>query len=310
MNSRHPRSEPARDSEPLLAITLCSSNAPIPMPVLTDDRLRGFALFKSRRREEGRERFRLHLGYFQTNAEAERALALVRPSWPRAMIAAVPDAPLGSLDNTAMTRFTIVQPPAEVVADPEPPPVMMASVTVLPVTPKAVPRTVLPVLQDIAPRPQPVPRPAHLSAPAPVPTAIEPVDVASTRPAHQRYAVQLAFGREPIDLASLPDLAIYQGYLLYAIETEPGGRRLYGVRLGFYDDVLSARLVAQYVRSEFHSVTIVPVSDREIARATEGRIRLQAVRAARTRSSSALPMWPRTALTVPFDPASHVPLAN
>ena len=77
MNSRHPRSEPARDSEPLLAITLCSSNAPIPMPVLTDDRLRGFALFKSRRREEGRERFRLHLGYFQTNAEAERALALV-----------------------------------------------------------------------------------------------------------------------------------------------------------------------------------------------------------------------------------------
>ncbi len=284
-----------REREPLLAITLCSSNAPIPMPVLNEDWVRGLAVFKSRRREDGRERFRLHVGYFQTVAEAERVLALLRPAWPQALVSAVPDADLGSLDNTAMTRFSILQPPA---TPPQPPPpTINPPVTVRPIDPlppSAVPPPVLKILAKV-----PVePRYASSAVAGEVP---------SLQPAIQRYAVQLAFGREPIDLASLPDLAIYEGYLLYAIEAQPGGRRLYGVRLGFYDDVLSARLVAQYVRSEFRDVTIVPVSEREVLRATESRIRLQVVRAAKGRGSS-LPLWPHTALTVPFDPASHLPL--
>jgi hypothetical protein len=308
MNSRESGSGSARDSEPLLAITLCSSNAPIPLPAFTDDRLRGFALFKSRRREEGRERFRLHLGYFQTTAEAERLLALVRPIWPRAMIAAVPDAPLGSLDNTGMTRFTIVQPPSHAAVEPQAAPVATAIPAVRPVAPKRAGSSAPPVLRSVAPASDP--RPVPVVAPAVMTTISLPIDGQPCTPAPQRYAVQLVFGREPIDIARLPDLAIYQGYLLYAIETEPGGRRLYGVRLGFYDDVLSARLVAQYVRSEFRDVTIVPVSEREVARATGARIRLQAVRSARLHSPSVLPMWPRTALMVPFDPASHLSLAT
>lgn len=306
--------EPAAD--PLLAITLCSSNAPLAMPTFTDARLRGLALFKSRRREEGRERFRLHLGYFQTVSEAERVLALVRPNWPCALIAAAPEGSLGSLENTAATRFTIVEPveaaPPQV--SPEPPPVIPAKVTVLP-TIQAVPPTVA-----VAPEPVPMPAPAPLpvltaivrAAPASV-LELEPAPAAVPPPAAapvpvQRYAVQLAFGRTPIDLGALPDLAIYEGYLLYAIETEPGGRRLYGVRLGFYDDVLSARLVAQYVRSEFRDVTIVPVSEREVARATAARIRLGVSSRARGRATTA--PWPSTALLVAFDPASHLPLAT
>jgi hypothetical protein len=310
MNAKEPASGSDRDREPLLAITLCSSNAPIPMPTLTDDRLRGFALFKSRRREEGRERFRLHLGYFQTVTEAERVLELVRATWPRAMIAAVPEANLGSLDNTALTRFSIVQPPAAAQDVPEPPPMVTAKVTVLPAV--ASPQVVAPeppVLRTVVPqRPaEPAPAPTFAGAPR-VEDAEATVVMPVVRPQPQRYAVQLAFGRTPIDLARLPDLAIYEGYLLYAIESEPGGRRLYGVRLGFYDDVLSARLVAQYVRSEFRDVTIVPVSDREVARANAARIRLQLVRATRGRSSSA-PLWPKTALSVAFNPSSHLSLS-
>jgi len=309
MNSKESGVASARDSESLLAITLCSSNAPIEMPTLTDDRLRGFALFKSHRREDGRERFRLHLGYFQTSAEAELVLAVLRPRWPRALIAAVPDASLGSLENTAMTRFTIVQPPSPAATEPQPSPVATAKVILLgakplpaPVTSQPAPRVQAPNLAREV---------ATLGATSAPPAASKPVVAeASPRPAPQRYAVQLVFGREPMDLASLPDLAIYGGYLLYAIETQAGDRRLYGIRLGFYDDVLSARLVAQYVRSEFRDVTIVPVSEREVARATEAQIRQQALRSARARPASSLPTWPRSALTVTFDPASHLPLAT
>jgi hypothetical protein len=308
--------EPA--AEPLLAITLCSSNAPLPMPTFTDARLRGLALFKSRRREEGRERFRLHLGYFQTVTEAERVLAVLRPSWPCAFIAAAPEGSLGSLENTAATRFTIVEPleAASPEPSPEPPPVIPAKVTVLP--------TVVAPPPPVAVAPAAVPMPTRAPAPLPVLTSIvrtapasvlelEPEPAAVPPPVAapvpvQRYAVQLAFGRTPIDLGGLPDLAIYEGYLLYAIETEPGGRRLYGVRLGFYDDVLSARLVAQYVRSEFRDVTIVPVSEREVARATAARIRLGAPSRARGRAPAT--PWPSTALLVAFDPASHLPLAT
>jgi hypothetical protein len=273
------------------------------MPVLSDARLQGLALFKSRHREEGRERFRLHLGYFQTVSEAERALAVVRPSWPRAMVAVVPEGSLGSLDNTAMTRFSIVEPVVDAAV--EPPPAMPAKVTMLRAA----------TLQPCEPNPEiPVitrspPAPPVLTAIARPASEAEPATPVLARPAPtQRYAVQLAFGRTPIDLSALPDLAIYEGYLLYAIETEPGGRRLYGVRLGFYDDVLSARLVAQYVRSEFRDVTIVPVSPREVGRANAARIRLPS--AAVTQRHGASLAWPKTALLVAFDPASHLSLAT
>ncbi len=275
MSSREKSSSVNSDGEPLLAITLIASNLPIPMPTLSDEQLRGLALFKSRRVEDGRERFRLHLGYFVSYADAERVLAVVRPAYPRAMVAAVPQDSMGSLDNTAITRFSILQPALQEQAVPAPTPIVAA----LPMT-----------------------APSQSAAPA--------VSLAASfvRPPVQRFSVQLAFSREPIDISKLPQLAIYDGYLLYAIETESGGRRLYGIRLGFYDDALSARLVAQYVRSDFKEVAIVPVSEREVARATTAKVRLPASRVVRS-AISALPLWPRSALTVAFDPGSHLSLA-
>ena len=115
--------------------------------------------------------------------------------------------------------------------------------------------------------------------------------------------MQLVWSKEAIDLAKVPSLAIFGGYLLYAVETEPGGRRMFGVRLGFYEDALSARLVAQYVRSEFKGVAVVPVSEREVTRATGAAIRLNSARSARG-SSSARVRWPADAVTVAFTPAA------
>ncbi len=299
-----------RDGDSLLAITLCASNAPISMPTLRDERLRGFALFKSRRMEDGRERHRLHLGYFMNASEAERVLAILRPTYPGAMIASVPQGSLGSLENTSMTRFSILQPTAPASAPPEPPAAAVSRVTVLSAVPNETPVSVTTRLARVAPvAALPVLPLSAVITRAPVAAVPAQAPASKSRPPVQRYAVQLAFGREPIDISKLPHLAIYEGYLLYAIETEPGGRRLYGVRLGFYDDVLSARLVAQYVRSEFKEVAIVPVSEREVARATTAKIRLPTVRAARA-SAASMPLWPRSALTVTFDPGSHLSLAT
>ena len=294
MTTKERLSGTARDGEPLLAITLCASNAPIPMPTLNNDQLRGFALFKSHRVEDGRQRFRLHLGYFMSSTEAERVLAILRPAYPRAMIAAAPQAGVSSLDNTSRTRFSILQPAGHASGPADPPPVTVARITGL----SPSPAVAIPVLEPALAVATPPSRAEQAGSGDPASASSAPLP-------RQRYAVQLAFGREPIDISALPGLAIYEGYSLYAIETRPGGRRLYGVRLGFYDDVASARRVAQYVRSEFSNVTIVPVSEREVAQANIATIRLPVERA----SGSSVPLWPQSVLMVGFDPGSHLSLS-
>lgn len=83
------------------------------------------------------------------------------------------------------------------------------------------------------------------------------------------FAVQLQWSVQPIDLNKVPPLAIFSAYTLYTVEGSREGRRWYGLRLGFFSDAISAKQVAYYVRSEFSSVAVVPVSAQERARATE-----------------------------------------
>ena len=52
--------------------------------------LKRFNFFVSRRFEEGRERFRLHMGYFATLAEAEEWLSVVREIYPGAWAGEAP----------------------------------------------------------------------------------------------------------------------------------------------------------------------------------------------------------------------------
>ena len=83
------------------------------------------------------------------------------------------------------------------------------------------------------------------------------------------FAVQLQWSVQPVDLAAVPPLAIFSAYTLYTVEGSREGRKWYGLRLGFFSDAISAKQVAYYVRSEFASVAVVPVSPAEKARATE-----------------------------------------
>jgi hypothetical protein len=83
------------------------------------------------------------------------------------------------------------------------------------------------------------------------------------------FAVQLLWSVQPVDLQKVPPLAIFSAYTLYTVEGSREGRRWFGLRLGFFSDAISAKQVAHYVRSEFNSVAIVPVSSQERSRATD-----------------------------------------
>jgi hypothetical protein len=83
------------------------------------------------------------------------------------------------------------------------------------------------------------------------------------------FAVQLQWSVQPVELDKVPPLAIFSAYTLYTVEGSRDGRRWYGLRLGFFSDAISAKQVAYYVRSEFASVAVVPVSPQERERATD-----------------------------------------
>jgi hypothetical protein len=83
------------------------------------------------------------------------------------------------------------------------------------------------------------------------------------------FAVQLQWSVQAVELDKVPPLAIFSAYTLYTVEGSRDGRKWYGLRLGFFSDAIAAKQVAQYVRSEFTSVAVVPVSPQEKARATD-----------------------------------------
>jgi hypothetical protein len=106
---------------------------------------------------------------------------------------------------------------------------------------------------------------------------IKPEDAASMaaiknevkRNAPVLFAVQLDWSVTPFDLAKVPPLAIFNAYTLYTTEANRDGRTWFGLRLGFFSDAVSAKQVAYYVRSDFKSVSVVPVTTIEKERATD-----------------------------------------
>jgi hypothetical protein len=83
------------------------------------------------------------------------------------------------------------------------------------------------------------------------------------------FAVQLDWSVTAFDMAKVPPLAIFNAYTLYTTEATREGRTWYGLRLGFFSDAVSAKQVAYYVRSDFKTVSVVPVTTIEKERATD-----------------------------------------
>jgi hypothetical protein len=90
-------------------ITLCSTSLPMPLEVPFVHELVSFSVFRSRGFEDGRERFRLHVGYFESQARAIEALAVVRRHFPAAWISTAPGGDQSSLDDTLNTSFRVIK---------------------------------------------------------------------------------------------------------------------------------------------------------------------------------------------------------
>jgi len=86
------------------------------------------------------------------------------------------------------------------------------------------------------------------------------------------FAVQLHWSAQPIDLERLPSLPIFKAHTLYATESRREGRCRYFLRVGFFEDPISAKQVAAQVRSHFASAAVVPVADQEVMRVREGGV--------------------------------------
>ena len=74
----------------MFVINLCASTSPMALTPPSTPELKRFTFFVTRQREDGRERFRLHMGYFPSQEAAEALLASVRDIYPAAWAGPAP----------------------------------------------------------------------------------------------------------------------------------------------------------------------------------------------------------------------------
>jgi hypothetical protein len=148
-------------------ITLSAGSLPPVLERLPDAQLRHLAVFTSRSREEGRERYRLHVGYFDDLSAAEPILDRVRQWYPSAWaVPAERHATLARLPALAALAPSLPAPP-----DAAPVPLFMHDSVDAPVAAPSplTPRETLTLLEEPAVR-----EPAVLESAVPEPVAPEP----------------------------------------------------------------------------------------------------------------------------------------
>ncbi len=246
-------------------LTLCSLAAPVSIRPPQSPRLKPFTFFMSRARQpDGSERLYLHMGYFETLADAERWVEAVRRHYPNAFATIAPAAFLRSANSEAHSLQAATSQPA-VRQSSDPAPLKDESLTDTQVLKILETRRVSPVQDDVAER-----NCDQIALLRPDDTGTrQALKEAVVQGAPVSFAVQLHWSAEPIDLSRVPSLAIFKAYALYAIESRRKGRSRYFLRLGFFADPISAKQAAVQVRSIFASAAVVPVVEQEVTRARE-----------------------------------------
>ncbi len=114
---------PPPDLNNQFVINLCGSTTPVALTPPDHAGLKRFTFFVSRRREEGRERFRLHMGYFDSQEAAEKLLDIVREIYPGAWAGLAPGQRLRARAQAAAVAATQAHAPVQTETSAAPAPV-------------------------------------------------------------------------------------------------------------------------------------------------------------------------------------------
>lgn len=230
-------------------LTLCRLLEPVSIRPPQSPHLKPFTFFTSRTpQQDGADHLYLHMGFFGTLAHAERWAQSVRSRHPDATATAAP------------RKFW--QSPAT----PEP----LTDTQVLNILET---RRYLPPHSEVDTRGS-----EQIELLRPDDTGVRlALKEAVARGAPVHFAVQLHWSPRAIDPSRIPALEIFNAYSLYAVETRRANRSCFFLRLGFFADPVSAKLVALHVRSTFASAAVVPVLDEEIARAREAHSDVESI---------------------------------
>jgi len=254
-------------------LTLCELAAPIFIRPPQSPQLKPFRFFMSRARQpDGSERLYLHMGYFETLADAEKWIDAVRRHYPTAFATIAPLALLRPANSEAPSLPPAASQPV-VPQSSDPAPVKDESLTDTQVLKILETRRGFAAHDDVDER-----KCDQIALLRPDDTSIrQALKEAVVQGAPVSFAVQLHWSVDPIDLSCVPSLPILKAHTLYATESCRKGRSRYFLRLGFFADPISAKQVAVQVRSIFASAAVVPIVDQEVTRAREAGLGTSAI---------------------------------
>jgi hypothetical protein len=217
-------------------ITLCPLASPVSIRPPQSPVLKQFTFFVAPTRATAGSQLALHMGYFETLAQAEPWLQQVRGRYPNAIATTVPAQPAGP---AAVPDLTDTQ-----------------------------------VMQNLESRGVHAPQSNTDAAVARIPL-LRPEDTGERRMLREavvsrapvRFAVQLDWSLDPIDPTRMRRLSAFAGLHVYVASSHREGSDRYFLRVGFFDDPGAAKQMALSARATYRSAVIVPVTDVEIARA-------------------------------------------
>jgi hypothetical protein len=295
-----PASEtPRLGGEGPFVINLSASTAPISVPITGVAGGQGH-VYQLQRPEDGRMRYRLRLGPFAKEEEADAVLLKVREVYPSALTAtagpddlraiaalqakAAPPAPKASNAATTPAVMTSAAAPPyrspripvlltevvsrSAVASPSNSSASPMRVPVAPIAPTPIARATSPApLREVRPSAQPAPR---LDSTQTV-RALTPLELEDEE-AMRWFVIQLALAEDAIDPETVPNLDIFSVYRLYAVAGFDQGRIMHALRLGFFSEELAAAAVASYLSAYYDKPTIKRVSAAERDRFGDQRV--------------------------------------
>jgi hypothetical protein len=246
-------------------LTLCTLPTSVSIRPPQSPQLRPFSFFTSQVREsDGGERIYLHMGYFDTLAEAENWAQSVRRQFPGAFATLAP--------RTLLPPMNSQEP-----SSPQDASCAAASQSIDPAPVKSESLTDTQVLKILEARHGPTFTDGadetnldQISLLRPDDTSVrQALKEAVVQGEPVSFAVQLHWSTRPINVDRMRALRIFKTHILYATESRRNGRSRYFLRLGFFADPSAAKQVAAQARRIFDSAAVVPVIEPEVTRARE-----------------------------------------